>query len=140
MAKQMITNTINQREEVLKIACQQLSDDLKTIEPTFFDVFLKLGQLPGVYDVVMAILERHFERNSMNFACTGDSHVSWDKSPIVALDLEFMHDGIFAFFRLFIKDAGSEIELHHISFDNSSGAPEQNTAKLSDAIRQVQLI
>ena len=140
MAKQKVINTITQREEVLKNACRKLCTELRTIEPTCFDVFLKLGQLPGVYDEVMAILERHFRRGSMNFACTGDSHITWDKSPVVALDLEFMHDGIFAFFRLFIKDVGSEIELHHISFDNSSGAPEQNTRHLNDAIKTVQLI
>ena len=139
MAKQETLNTISQREKVLKDACGALGNDLRSIDPTFFDVFLRLGQLPGVYDEVMAILERHFRRDAMNFACTGDSIVGWDRPPVIALDFEFMYEGIFAFFRLFIKDDGSDIELHHISFDNSSGAPEQNTAKLHEAIHEVRL-
>ncbi len=128
---------ISERERLLRDACRKLAEDLKLIEPTCYDNFLHLGQLLGVYDQVMATLDNHFLNNTMNFSCTGDSSISWSGPATIYLDLEFNHAGIFAFFRLKLGSGDTNVELHHISFEETSDDPKMNTWRLAEAISQV---
>ena len=131
------TSTIQQREAILFASCQNLFISLKTIEPAAIHMFLNFGYLPGVYDEIMLMLESQFKGHVMNFACTGSSLIEWNKEPAVALDFEFLHNGIFAFFRLFIDGADERIEIHHISFDRAGNSPEKNTKLLRTSIFEV---
>jgi len=128
---------ISQRESLLRAACRNLAKELRLIEPVYYDNFLHFGKLQGVYDHVMATLDKHFTNNAMSFSCTGDSSISWSGPSTIFLDLEFCYSGIFAFFRLELGSGDSNVELHHISFEETSDDPELNTCRLAEAITQV---
>lgn len=128
---------ISQRENLLRAACRSLAKELKLVDPACYDNFLHFGNLQGVYDHVMATLDHHFKNNAMNFSCTGDSSISWSGSSTIFLDLEFSYSGIFAFFRLELGGGDSNVELHHISFEETSDDPKSNTRRLAEAISQV---
>ena len=127
------------REQILCDACSCLASELRQIEPGDFFSFFQLGQVPAVHDDVTATIDRHFGNNTMGFACTGEAEISWNKPSAVAIDLEFVFEGIFAFFRLFLSADNSAVELHHISFQDSSGDPDSNTVKLEKAIKQARI-
>ncbi len=128
--------TILQRERLLLAYCRVMLEELKNISPACFDVFLKMGHFSKVYEEVKSILERNFSSNAMTFTCTGESQQGWGTKPVVGLDFEFMFDDIFVFFRLIIGEENDTIELHHISFENSAGAPNKNTTLLEMALEK----
>ncbi|MBO6814735.1 MAG: hypothetical protein JJ891_07730 [Rhizobiaceae bacterium] len=123
------------RENVLYDACEELAVDLMSIDPALFSSFFQYGEARFVYDNVNKLLDKHFCTGSLSFACTGDTLVSWNEPPVVAVDLEFVRDGIFAFFRLVLTGKTPVVELHHITFQESRGDPEENTAELEKSIR-----
>ena len=123
-----------QREEILCDAARNLASELKLIEPTTYALFFQYGQMPEVYNLVTATLIRHFLPGKMNFACTGDTLITWNNTVRVALDLEFENCGIFAFFRLILGGTEPSVELHHISFLDSSDDPGMNTQMLHLAL------
>ncbi len=128
-----------QREQILRDACLCLVSELKQIGPEEFSVFFQLGQMPDVHDMVTTTLDRFYRNNTMGFACTGDTAISWNKPSMVAIDLEFVSEGIFAFFRLFLSANEPTAELHHISFQESAGDPDINTEQLAKAIKRARI-
>ena len=139
MTNQQQKSIIVQREEILCVVFPAPVKELRLIAPVLFENFFRFGQLSGVYDQVTQTLDHFFIKNSMNFACTGDSSISWSNPATVALDLEFMFLGIFVFFRLSFGYEKVAIELHHISFESSSGDPDENTVQLAKAIHEAML-
>ena len=123
-----------QREDILCRACHNLASELKLIEPTAFALFFQHGQMPEIYNLVSASLNRHFITNTISFACTGDTLITWNNPARVAIDLEFETGNIFVFFRLVVGSKEPSVELHHISFMDSSGDPEKNTKLLQSTL------
>lgn len=118
-------SVIEQREAIIARGCAKLAAELRLIDPFRYAAFLNLGQIPSVYDEINQIVERNFTGNAMSFTCTGDTLITWGKPPVVALDFEFCHAGILAFFRLVIVEAEPHVELHHIAYDpGASGEPD----------------
>ncbi len=125
-----------QRELALREACHDLSNDLRKIEPASYFLFFELGELPAVYEQVNLYLDQHFPKGKLAFACTGQTSIGWTESPQVAVDLEFSGEDILAFFRLVIGSKEHDVELHHISFQQSVGDPHHNTIALSKALER----
>lgn len=123
-------NTTQQRECALNNACLEMAADLQRIDPTVYLMFLEFGQMPEICFEINNIVDRHFGAGAMSFACTGEGVISWSGECRVGIDLEFLTEHLFAFFRLFIGSEPPRVELHHISFNDSSGDPANNTRKL----------
>ena len=58
---------------------------------------------------------------------------------MISIDLEFEKDEVFAFFRLFFGTRGTAASLHHISFGEHAGDPEDNTRQLEKQLDQASL-
>lgn len=131
------------REQLIADACEPLARDLMAIDPFSYALFLHLGQVPETYELINAMVARHFRKGSLEFSVCGECLIAWARSPVVALDFEFAHDGVRAFFRLVIAGTKTAIELHHIAFERLSGenlperladgSDEQLSRALSDA-------
>lgn len=111
------SGVIEQREFIIARGCRKLAAELRLIDPFRYAAFLNLGQMPVVYDEINQIVWRNFRDNALSFTCTGDTLITWAKPPVVALDFEFCHAGILAFFRLVMVDSEPHAELHHIAYD-----------------------
>ena len=127
---------VEQRELVLANACADLVKELKLIEPTTYALFFNTGNMSAIYQTITGIIENHFASGTMNFACTGECIIPWEETPVVSIDLEFEKDEIFAFFRLFFGNKGTAVNLHHVSFGEQSGSPEENTRMLEKRLDQ----
>jgi hypothetical protein len=53
--------------------------------------------------------------------------------------MEFRHFGVTVFFSLILGALSAGVDIHNISFDFSSDDPEENTARLIDAIAAARL-
>lgn len=134
-------SVIEQREAIIARGCEKMAGQLRLIDPFRYAAFLNLGQIPTVYDEINQIVDRNFRHNALSFTCTGDTLITWAKPPVVALDFEFCHAGILAFFRLVMVESEPNVELHHIAYDPGAdrepGADvETNNAQLESAFRE----
>ena len=130
------TSVVKQREEIIASACGKMAEKLRQIPPFAYACFFNFGNMPNVFDQINTTIENCFETGTMSFPCTGDCYLSWDQYPIVALDLEFANEDVSVFFRLLFAENDLIVNLHHISFYNSTGDPNANTAMLEQHIMQ----
>lgn len=133
------TDVTAQREAIIAMACGKLAAELRLIDPFRFAAFFNLGQMPSVYDEINQIVWRNFREGALSFTCTGDTLICWSKHPAVALDFEFSHGGVLAFFRLILVGRQPAVELHHVAFeqanaDNGQGSLDENSIRLSQAM------
>jgi len=127
------------RENILYDACEAMAHDFMSIDPSSFASYFHRGDTPAVYEQVNNVIDKHFKRGSVTFACTGDSLTPWNEAPVVAIDLEFISNSIFAFFRMILTGKEPVVELHHITFHESTGNPETNSTELKRALHSARL-
>ena len=133
------TDVTAQREAIIAMACGKLAAELRLIDPFRFAVFFNLGKMPSVYDEINQIVWRNFRDGALSFTCTGDTLICWSKQPAVALDFEFSHAGVLAFFRLILVGRQPAVELHHVAFEkaaetNEPASVDENSIRLSQAL------
>ncbi|GIL00253.1 MAG: hypothetical protein BroJett030_01520 [Alphaproteobacteria bacterium] len=128
------TDVSRERELVILEACRKLADELALVEPADYVCLLQTGNVVTLADLVASSIEPFFDASALTFAWSGECRLSWSEAPVVALDFEFLHDGVSAFFRLILSHAGPDVELNHVSFDRSGQTPADNTARLADAL------
>ena len=139
MMQQLPSNVLAGRENIIRVACENLASELRNLSPVEFARFFQFGDGQAAYGKICEIVERNFPSGKMMFCCSGNVSVDWNSLPIVALDLEFSDPPVFAFFRLVLKGRANNVELHLISFEQDSSASGSdamaNTASLAAALR-----
>ena len=124
----------SRRENILYSACSRLAEDLMMIDPFLYAMFFQFGEARVVCEEISDTIDHHFRPGTMTFACTGESQVTWDARPVIAVDLEFVSEGIFALFQLVMSCRGSVVDLKHISFSENISDPDSNTTALKSAL------
>ena len=123
------------REAVLANACGKLIKNLRGLDPVHYYLFFEFGEMAAIYDQVTKIIDNYFAIGTMNFACTGEAILRWNRKPHIAVDLEFFSNGIFIFFRLYLTTTHPRVEIHNILFQESANHPQANTIALEDTLR-----
>lgn len=139
MGKIVRNNLSRDRELAILAACEDLAEELMLVEPSDYICLLQTGNLVTLADLVTSSIEPFFDEKALTFACSGGYDLSWGRRPTVSLDFEFLHDGIFAFFRMILSHAGADVELNHISFDQIGQSPTANTEHLRQALDTARL-
>lgn len=132
-------NISRERELIILEACRDLAEELSLIDAADYICLLQTGNLVALADLVSSSIEPYFDERALSFACSGHCRVSWEESPSVGLDFEFLHGGVFAFFRLILSQAGPDVELNHISFDQVSQSPAANTSLLNSSLQSARV-
>ena len=130
---------MQQREQVIAMACTDLANDLRQIDPLTYVLFFNTTNMPEVFDRISGIFEKHFPSNKMFFACTGECYGGWAQKPMVAFDIEFDVPELFVFFRLFIAEKEIAVELHHITFHDTGCGSTANTNQLIGSFTEAKL-
>lgn len=136
MKSRNCTSILEEREQILALACSELAADLRKLDPATYVLFFQTTNMPDVFEWINKIFLKHFPGNEMSFACTGQYMGGWQEPPTVSVDIEFEIPGVFAFFRLFFAEKGVAAELHHISFTDTSCDPVSNTRLLETGLRE----
>ena len=106
MSNQKSLSVVQQRENILAVACSSLAQDLRKIAPADYVLFFSTNKMPELFDQICGLFEQHFPSGNMSFACTGGYFNSWVEPPVVGLDVEFETPDVFAFFRLYFAEKG----------------------------------
>ena len=128
-----------ERELAILAACRELADELMLVEPADYISLFRTGNMVSLTDLVSSSIEPFFDEKALSFAFSGGFDLSWSMRPTIALDFEFLHGGIFAFFRIILSRAGANVEMNHISFDQIGQSPEANTDQLRQALESARV-
>ena len=128
---------ISRRERIIHDSCGELIRGLRSIDPTDFVRLFHGANTLMLSEEISKFVEYHFKPRTITFGLSGECGLSWEKPFSIALDLELLHGGVFAFFRLWVYPDRSHVELNHISFEDSGASPAQNTRLLHDAMVSV---
>ncbi|MEQ1714566.1 MAG: hypothetical protein ABL907_01055 [Hyphomicrobium sp.] len=122
------------REAVLGHYMRSVAADLRMIELADLVSYLKTSQMASVGALVQASIELSFKPDTVSFGYSGDVRLDWCCPPQIAFDMEFHHDAVHVYFRLMMEAQHAGVEILCISFDKTSGSPEENTIKLAQAL------
>lgn len=124
-----------QREEIVAHAIRSVASELRLIDAADLIALLRLECHSNLSDLVSSAAELFFQPGTVNFGVGGDYRLDWGTTPQVTLDLELKPDGMTVFARLTLLESHGEVEINHISFDNPSDDPDENTASLAASLQ-----
>lgn len=128
-----------EREKALAEGLRDVASELRLIDAVDLVTFLRAEQFGNIKALVNSSTELFFKPGTLCFGSSGDVDLKWGCSPLVALDMEFHHLSVSVYFRLLLRALYAAIEINHISFEEGSRDPDENTRRLVDAIADARL-
>jgi len=128
-----------EREKALADGLRDVASELRLIDAADYVAFIRTEQFGNIRNLVNSSTELFYKPGTIQFGLSGEVELEWGSSPCVALDMEFHHMGVAAYFRLILLAHQAGIEISYISFDGSSADPDKNTRRLVDAIEDARL-
>ncbi len=105
------------RAAILAEAMAGTAAELRLLDPDDLIGYVRRSRWAEIADLVQTASELHFAEGCLSFACRADFAVDWVQAPTLALDLEFAHAGVAAFFTLHLGRDDDRIELQTTFFD-----------------------
>jgi hypothetical protein len=128
-----------EREKALADGLRDVASELRLIDAIDLVTFIRAEQFGNIKTLVNSSTELFFKPGTISFGSSGDVDLRWGGSPSVALDMEFHHMCVSVYFRLLLRALHAGIEINHISFEDGSRDPDENTRRLVDAIADARL-
>jgi hypothetical protein len=123
-----------EREMLIARACGGLAGELRKGGPDLYMAAFSMHAGLALEEAVESCLRRSFNADAIRFAGSGDFELGWDSAPRVHLDFELVKDGIFACFRLSLTGEEHAVRIDHISFEDGSLRPLENTLALEKVL------
>lgn len=129
-----------ERERALGAALAGVAAELRLVDPQDYVAFIRLDLFGNLAHIVASSTELYFKPDTMKSGMSGDIEIGWNRMPRVALDMEFAHAGVTAYFRLILEAELAAIEITYLSFGANGGTdPHANTQRLVDALADARL-
>jgi hypothetical protein len=93
----------------------------------------------NIADLVNSSTELFFKSGTLRYALFASVKAPWDGTPVVALDMEFRHAMVSAFFRLTIGQRKAGVEIMHILFDEKGLNERAKAERLAAALDSARL-
>jgi hypothetical protein len=129
-----------EREKALAEGIRDVASELRLVEPADFIAFIRTEQFGNVRNLVNSSTEMFFKPGTICFGQSGEVELQWGCTPCIALDMEFHHMNVSAYFRLLLQSLQAAIEINYISFEGGSADPDENTRRLVEAITDARLV
>lgn len=126
----------SQREKILADAINPVASELRLLDAADLISLLRFEYYGNLSDLVASAAELYFHPGTINFGLGGDYRLEWDGKPEVVLDLEIKPQGVTIYARLTLASDHAGIDINHISFQNASDDPDENTALLERGLQQ----
>jgi hypothetical protein len=123
-----------QREKALADGLRDVAGELRLIDATDLIAYLRTEQFGNIANLVNSSSELYFKPDTLGFGQSGDVQLKWGDTPTIALDMEFKHLGVEVYFRLLLQALQAGVDIHYITFADSTGDPDANTQRLVEAI------
>ncbi len=120
--------------EVIEQNIGAFVDELRAIDLVDLVSFIRLESFATIEDLVNSSTELFFKPDMLVFSWAAAVDLRWDALPVVTLGLEFRHPTVSVFFNLTMRDAGEQVEVLGLSFEEPPRAPREALARaLADA-------
>ncbi|WP_137132548.1 hypothetical protein [Rhizobium sp. FY34] len=129
-----------EREKILAQAINPVATELRLLDAGDLISLLRMEYFGSIADLVSSAAELYFHPGTVNFGSGGEYRLEWDGQPEVVLDLEIKPRGVSIYARLTLADKVAGVEIDHISFQQPSDDPEENTRFLSRSLHEARFI
>ncbi|OCP20733.1 MULTISPECIES: hypothetical protein [unclassified Ensifer] len=124
------------REQIVAEAIRPVATELRLIDAADFIALLRFESYASLADLVESAAELYFLPGTVNFGLGGNYNLDWDSEPEIVLDLELKPRGVTIYVRLSLGNDTAGIEISHITFQNPSADPDENTAFLAKSLAE----
>jgi hypothetical protein len=128
-----------ERERIIADALVGVASELRLTDAAELIQMIRTDHAANIADLVNSSTELFFKSGTLRYALSANFKAPWDATPEVALDMEFHHAMISAFFRLTIGRARAAVEIIDILFDEQGLDEPGKAQKLSAAFESARL-
>ena len=126
------------RERIIASALIDVASELRLTDAAELVAMIRNDHAANIADLVNSSTELFFKSGTLRYALSSSVSAPWDGTPVIALDMEFRHASVSAFFRLTIGQRNAGVEIMDILFDEeglNEPAKVERLAKALDAAR-----
>jgi hypothetical protein len=129
-----------EREIIVAQAISPVATELRLLDAGDLISLLRLECHSSLADLVSSAAELYFHPGTVSFGAGGDYKLEWGGHPEVVLDLEIKPRGVSVYARLTLADEKAGLEIDHISFQEPSEDPHDNTAFLAKSLQEAKFV
>jgi hypothetical protein len=145
------TNTLNapgrglrqrrppEREQIIADALVDFASELRLTDAGELMSMIQNEHAANLADLVNSSTELFFKTGTLRYALSASFKAPWDATPTVAIDMEFRHAAVCAFFRLTIGQRRAGVEILDILFEERGLDDFAKAERLADALETARL-
>ena len=104
-------------ERIIADALVDVASELRLTDAAELILMIQNDHAANIADLVNSSTELFYKSGTLRYALSASFKAPWDATPVVALDMEFRHAMVSAFFRLTIGQRRAGVEIIDILFD-----------------------
>jgi hypothetical protein len=128
------TKSIARREQVVADALIDVASELRLTDVVELINLIRNDQEANLADLVNSSTELFYKSGTLRYALSATFRAPWDATPEVALDMEFRHAMVSAFFRLTIGRRRAGVEIIDVLFDEDGLDERAEVERLAAAL------
>jgi len=106
-----------ERERIIADALVDVASELRLTDAAELILMIRNDHAANIADLVNSSTELFYKSGTLRYALSASFKAPWDATPVVAIDMEFRHAMVSAFFRLTIGQRRAGVEIIDILFD-----------------------
>jgi len=127
------------RERLIADALVDVASELRLTDAAELVAMIRHDHAANIADLVNSSTELFFKSGTLRYALWASVKAPWDGTPVVALDMEFRHAMVSAFFRLTIGQRQAGVQIRDILFDEQGLSASAKTHRLAEALRRARV-
>jgi len=127
------------RERIVANALVDVASELRLTDAAELVAMIRSDHAANIADLVNSSTELFFKSGTLRYALSASVKAPWDATPSVALDMEFRHAMVSAFFRLTIGQRQAGVEIVDILFDEKGLDERTKVERLAAALASARL-
>ena len=127
------------RERIIAGALIDVASELRLTDAAELVAMIRNDHAANIADLVNSSTELFFKSGTLRYALSASVNAPWDGTPVVALDMEFRHARVSAFFRLTIGQRHAGVEIMDILFDEQGLNERAKVERLAKALETARL-
>ncbi|MGA7384140.1 MAG: hypothetical protein WBW81_05455 [Methylocella sp.] len=120
-------------------AFEPVAAELRLVDVADFIAYIHAGKFANIQDIVNSSVELFFKPGTLSFGWDAQFEVSWDRLPVITLDMEFRHRSVWLVFKLILRALQTNVTVEYLSVGATSGDPRQDMAALIETIVDARL-
>jgi hypothetical protein len=128
-----------EREQIIADALVDVASELRLTDAAELILMIRNDHAANIADLVNSSTELFFKSGTLRYALSASFRAPWDATPVVAIDMEFRHAMVSAFFRLTIGQRRAGVEIIEILFDEQGLDDRTKADRLSAAFHSARL-